>query len=214
MPNNRLHDYQHTACSFECLDKGASVAQDSALYSRDHAAQQLAELDVASASIDGWQHVGCRQHFQAGLDGRIGGAPMYSNQHMQHDRGAQQEGFASPPATPGGFSIASPIEAPFSVHRPSAGALLQRHPLARPDSNSRTDDGAGQRASYSPEMGHLLGSGAVQEMAEPVLSPFMQRVARQMQHDAAMLADHAQQSQRPDSFSRLDVLKTQQHQVS
>ena len=211
---NRLHDdYQGPACYSDYLDNTVPVAQGSSLYSRNHAAKQQAKLDVASASIDGWQHVGHHQYSQAGLDSRTGGDPMYSNQHMQHDRRAQHEGFASPPATPGGFSIASPIEPPFSVHQPSAGTSLQRGPVARPDSNSRTDDGAGQRAPHSPEMGHLTGRGAVQGVAGPVLSPFMQRVARQMQHDAAMLADHAQHEQRPDSCSRLNVLKTQQHQV-
>lgn len=110
------------------------------------------------------------------------------SQYMQHEGKYQQTDLASPPATPGAFSIAPPMEAPPSTQNP----------------------GIVPSARLEPSAAYQIGRNAVWGQQEPVLSPFMQRVACQMQHDAAMLADadfHAQRAQLHKSGQRL-------HQVS
>ena len=126
------------------------------------------------------------------------------NLHMQTKEAYQQQGLASPLATPGGFSIAPPFESPFSTHRPPIASPLQRHALA-----GRHDHSAGPMhvTPHAPRAMQLTGSAAACYEAKPVLSPFMQRVARQMQRDAAMLAADAQQSQHS---ARADNLGHQQ----
>lgn len=183
-PNRPSHEVQQSACSKECSDVSAALMQSGLRQPNQHASSWQ-QMHLHAHAEQSTEHLQFEAKHQQRASTRFRSADSSKQGVMNGQEGPlQQAGFASPPATPGGFSIASPAEPPFSVHRLPANRtsdMAWRHdgtlPITQAPCHTWSQCGA--------------KLGVVVDQQRQTVSPFMQRVASQMQRDAAVLAAHA-----------------------